>query len=495
MDEGMKKLTGEEIVTVSGHAYRLGKMVSCEARGVVYEDSSGEKRIKLYDSKGTKVLDEDRLDRLRFIQKAKKTPYSISVEDIIAEPYVGYVMKNLKDCKPLQAYLTPDKEMSLSEWYNRGPGLRQRLFIGYCIAKAFGSFEKRNLPYCDISSSRILVRKSQTGFSIRIVDTDNVYVAGKGAAAVFGSPRYMAPEVVSRQRNPDVLSDSYSLAVILFELLRGGHPYVSDDILAGSKREKAAWAGKYEYVTAGNSKKMMTEDLVLTDTLKKLFQKCFVDGKRNRLARPSAKEFVYALLEASNRLTECPHCGSWHYRRIKKQEYRCPWCDAPSKPKDWLFFFDILSKGTDYRNGKVINLTNGNWKMVNWYILRDDNSNHITSLYVLRADDPAKASRAEENYLWIPKGAAGYWAYNMYDKDGITIRKDKGTYEIITTDGATDRRTCQPRDYITLQHGEAIKLETDDLIFFDLHTTIEVGQVKYSFIRVARFLGEHHETI
>lgn len=488
MSERMQNLTGKEIITANGVRYRLGKIVRCEAQGVVYEESFGEKMIKLYYLKGNHIFDEDMIDRLRFIQNAKMARSFISIEDIITEPYIGYVMKKVKDHKTLNAYLIPDKEVPFSEWYNRGLGLRERLLIGYSIAKCFGSVEKRNLSYCDISGNNILIQRSQTGITTHIIDTDNIYVAGKGTAVVLGAPRYIAPEVVSRQRNPDVLSDSYSLAVILFELLRVGHPYVSDDILDGlPEEEEAALVGKSDYVTEDNSTNMLPADVVFTDKLKKLFQKCFVDGKRNRLVRPSAREFAYALLEASNQLIKCPHCGAWYYSRME-QEYRCPWCDALSKPKARLSFYDFLSEGEDYKYGKPIG--NGGSKPVNWYILRDGGQNRINSLYVLRADDPAKDSRAAENYLEIERGTDGYWANNAYAKDGIKIQKNTGEYSLRTKDGKTVKRNCRPGECIALNHEEAISLDDGDLICFELNIIIEVGKVKYSFIRVAKFLEE-----
>lgn len=205
-----------------------------------------------------------------------------------------------------------------------------------------------------------------------MIDVDNIYVAGKGNAAILGTPRYIAPEVIGRQKNPDVLSDNYSLAVILFELLRVGHPYISDEILDGSPEdEEAALAGKYDYVTDENSTNMLPADIVLTDKLKKLFRRCFVDGKRNRMARPSAQEFEFALLEASNKVIKCPSCGAWHYPRKTGRIYDgCPWCDAPSKPEARLNFYDILCEGEDYKNGKPIDgSTQG--KLVNTYILRE----------------------------------------------------------------------------------------------------------------------------
>lgn len=490
MSEKMQNLTGGIIITVEGKKHKLGKLAGYGAQGVVYEDGTGSKMIKLYYPTGSKVIDEDILERLRFIRNVRMPANFVEIEDIIDTPYVGYVMEKVVDHKPLNTYLIPDKEMSFSEWYNQGLGFRERIFIGYVIAKAFGTLERSNLSYCDVSGNNILVKTGKT-VSIKMIDVDNIYVAGKGTAAVLGTPRYIAPEVVSRQKNPDVLSDNYSLAVILFELLRVGHPYISDDILDGTPEdEEAALAGKYDYVTDDNATNMLPADIVLTDNLKKLFERCFVDGKKNRLARPSAQEFEFALLEASNKVIKCPSCGAWHYPRKTGRTYDgCPWCDAPSKPKARLNFYDILIDGGDYRTGKTID-GSLQGKLVNSYILREG-INQIKSLYILRYDDPGKdATRAAENYLTIAKDKDGYWAYNAFDKDTIVVRKyQSGKYSVKTAKGIATK-SCKAGEYIKLKPKEALKLGNGDFIYFELGVTIEVGGKKYSFIRMARLLEE-----
>ena len=490
MSERMQNLTGETIITVDGKNYKLGKLAGYGAQGVVYEDNSESKMIKLYYPTGSKIIDEDILERLRFIRNVKVPANFVAIEDLIDAPYVGYVMERVVDHKPLNTYLIPDHEMSFSDWYNQGLGLRERIFLGYIIAKAFGALERSNLSYCDISGNNILVKTGKTA-SIKMIDVDNIYVAGKGSAAVLGTPRYIAPEVISRQKNPDVLSDNYSLAVILFELLRVGHPYISDDILDGTPEdEEAALAGKYDYVTDENSTNMLPADIVLTDKLKRLFERCFVDGKKNRLARPSAQEFEFALLEASNKVIKCPSCGAWHYPRKKGRTYEgCPWCDALSKPKARLNFYDILAEGKDYRTGKPID-GSPQGKLVNSYILREG-VNQIKSLYVLRYDDPgADTSRAADNYLTIAKDKNGYWAYNKFDKDTVVIRKyQSGQYSVKTNHGISVKQ-CRSGEFIKLRAKEAINLENGDFIYFEMNITIEVGGKTYSFVRMARLLEE-----
>lgn len=475
MSGKMQNLIGEVITTISGKKYRLEKLAGSGAQGVVYEDSTGTKMIKLYYPTGSNVIDEDIIDRLRFIRDVKIPANFVAVEDIIDFPYVGYVMEKVSDHKPLNAYLIPDKKQTFSDWFNSGLGLRERIFIGYIIAKAFEDLERNNLSYCDISGNNILVKVGKTA-SVKMIDVDNIYVAGKGAAAVLGTPRYIAPEVIGRQKNPDVLSDNYSLAVILFELLRVGHPYISDDVLDGSPEdEEQALAGKADYVTDENSTNMLPADIVFTGKLEELFRKCFVDGKKNRMLRPSAKEFEFALLDASNKVIKCPSCGAWHYPRKKGKIYEgCPWCDAVSKPKARLNFYDLLTDGGNYRNGNTADGSKQG-KLVNTYILRDG-KNQIKSMYVLRYDDPLKKKRSADNYMTIAKDERGYWAYNEFGKSGIVVKQFR-TGKFLRVDN---------KKAVLLENGDAIYYELND----DDAVKIEVAGKEYSYIRMARFVEE-----
>lgn len=474
MSDRMEDLTGVTIVSVSGQKYKLTKQAGCGAQGVVYEENTGKYMVKLYFSSGCQNIDDDSLERLQFIKYIKMPKNFVAVADLITSPYLGYVMDKIIDHKPLNSYLIPDKNHSFPQWYNKDLGLYERIFVGYVIAKAFGELEKSNLSYCDISGNNILI-KTANGASVKMIDVDNIYIAGKGKSAVLGTPRYIAPEVISRQKNPDVLSDNYSLAVILFELLRVGHPYISDDVLDGTPEdEEAALAGKTDYVNDENSTNMLPADIVLTDKLKELFRRCFIDGKKNRMSRPSATEFEYALLEASNKLIKCPSCGVWHYPRKNGRVYEgCPWCDEPSRPKAMLNFYDVLYEGDNYRNAKVIG-NNKSGKLVNSYILKESRKNLIKSLYILRFDDLGKEKRSSENYMTIAQNENGYHAYNEFSKGGVVIRK------------------YDSREFIRLDNKKAVSIQSGDEIYFEIENNrainIECGGNHYSFIRMARFM-------
>lgn len=473
----MKNLSGTIITTETGKRYKLGKSIGGGAQGAVYETDSADRLIKLYYPSGSNELDEAVLERLQFIRSVVIPKNYVAVLDIIHTPYIGYVMERVYDHKPLNAYLIPETDKSFPEWYNSGLGLRERIFVGYIIAKAFSDLERQNLSYCDISGNNILVRISSTSASVKMIDVDNIYTAGKGKAAILGTPRYIAPEVIKQQRTPDVLSDNYSLAVILFELLRVGHPYISDEILDGTPdEEEAAMSGDGEYVTDENSTNMLPADIVLTEKLRELFRRCFVDGKLNRVSRPSARDFEYALLEASNKLIKCPHCGAWHYPRKSGRVYEgCPWCDGASRPMARFNFYDVLTTGENYRTSQPVDGSK-HGTLVNSFVLREG-KNQIKGLYVLRFADSLANDSFTDNYLTIAKDSRGYWAYNEFNKCGIVIRE------------YATGRFLPP-----LQKSRPVLLKNGDEIYFEVcdtgAVTVNVGRHICTYIRKAVFMEE-----
>jgi DNA-binding helix-hairpin-helix protein with protein kinase domain len=464
MIKKMKNMSGQTITTVSGNKIVLTEEAGRGGQGVVYNASDG-RMVKLYYPSNAPQIDEGMIEKLRNIMGVKIPKNFVKIYDLIKSPYVGYVMERVHEHVPLNSYLIPPNGEKLTRWYNAGLGFRGRLLLGYFIARAFEELSADNLAYCDISGNNILIKVTTSGaatkISVRMIDIDNIYVAGRGAASILGTPRYIAPEIISKKKNPDVFSDNYSLAVILFELLRVGHPYVSDEISDGTPEdEEAAYAGKKEYVTDANSQKMLPTDAVFTEKLKELFKSCFVEGKNNRVKRPRAKDFQFALLEASNKVIKCQSCGAWHYPRKKNNKYECPWCDAISKPKAVLYFYDRFEKTTGAEEDKIFD------EQINSYILREG-INQIKSLYILRADD---ADKTTENYLTIAKDNKGYHAFNEFDREDIRIKsKASGTFSGL---GKKENLTLRPGDEI--HFGEPFPIQRDNK--------------RYKYLRIAKFM-------
>lgn len=474
MNNAMQNLIGKTITAKSGNTFILTEIAGSGAQGVVYKEKSEKYMVKFYYSHNEPQFDKDIIDKLSFIKNVKKPKNFVEIRDLIDYPYIGYVMDRVIDHKPLNSYLIHDRTKEFADWYHSGQGFRERLFIGHIIAKAFNALSEDNLSYCDISGNNILVKYSNNTISVRMIDIDNIYIAGRGTSAVLGTPRYIAPEVISRVRNPDVFSDNYSLAVILFELLRIGHPYVGEEVEDGTPEdEESAYAGEKDYV-AVDEKNMLPEEIAFTNSLKELFRRCFITGKENRMERPSAKDFEFALLDACNKVIKCPSCGFWHY--YPEKEKKCPWCDSVSKPVAFLSFYDKMFN-VHYDVNTAHEDKNMTRKEITTYFLREG-KNIIQSSYALRAVNSAEAGwgNQNENYFTIAKKDSEYYAYNEFSKDAIYVKK------------------FQSAEIKNIEYRKAELLASGDEIFFDSpdnkKSVVKNRDKEYKIIRTAIFAGE-----
>ena len=234
----MQDLEGKMIKTAAGTQYLLTEKIGEGAQGVVYDEAMDKFLIKLY-RKGSPIQNQNKLQKLNWLLIQNYPDQFIKPLEIIEDPFIGYVMKKVKGHVSLNKLLIPPRDTAFSEWYNsQTGGLRRRLFLGYKIAMQFALLHESNRAYCDISGTNILVNEDPGIASVCMIDIDNIYIPGGNSGNVLGTSRYMAPEIINRQMEPDIFTDDYSLAVILFELLTTGHPYVGDIVINGTPEKQ-----------------------------------------------------------------------------------------------------------------------------------------------------------------------------------------------------------------------------------------------------------------
>jgi serine/threonine protein kinase len=102
------------------------------------------------------------------------------------------------------------------------PSFRALLTASWQLADGFLRLHSQGLCYRDISFANVFF--DPVVGDVRICDNDNVDVSGTESGGVLGTQRFMAPEVVRRESVPSDQTDRYSLAVLLFYMLMGGHP-------------------------------------------------------------------------------------------------------------------------------------------------------------------------------------------------------------------------------------------------------------------------------
>lgn len=433
----MQDLEGKVIQTTEGTKYVLTEIAGEGAQGVVYNEASDKFLIKLYN-RSDPIRNGNRLKKLKWLIQQAYPDQFIRPLALIETPYVGFVMEKVKGHCTLNRLLVPSRDVTFSKWYNQQTGgLRRRLFLAYKIAMQFALLHDTNRAYCDISGNNILVNEDPGIASICMIDIDNIYIPGGDSGNVLGTSRYMAPEIMNKQIAPDIFTDAYSLAVILFELLRVGHPYVGDMVEDGTPQQQTqAYLGLYPYeddpdTDINRSSQMLPMDIVTTKRLRALFARTFIQGKDDRMARASAREFALACLEAANSVMKCPACGCWHIARANSErQYVCPWCDDVNDRPLFLQFKDryVVSKNNKERDREVFSD-----RSVYSFVLRDEKNditdNYISNMYIKRD----KFSRPVEPYFTVRKAKDGeFYMLNPDNKELYILKKGAADYIPVT---------------------------------------------------------------
>ncbi len=100
------------------------------------------------------------------------------------------------------------------------PSFRTLAMVGFNLAHSFLQLHSKGMCYSDISFGNIFLQPDNG--NILICDNDNCIFDGE-KTAIKGTPRFMAPEVV-QGNNPNIQSDLFSLAVLLFYIFYLHHP-------------------------------------------------------------------------------------------------------------------------------------------------------------------------------------------------------------------------------------------------------------------------------
>jgi DNA-binding helix-hairpin-helix protein with protein kinase domain len=199
------------------------------------------------------------------------------------------------------------------------------------IASTIDVLHKKNYVVCDIKQQNILVKS--TG-QVSIIDTDSFQIrdkiTGKIHRSHVGSGEYTPPEMFNvdfTTVDRSELHDRFGLAIIIWQLLFGNHPFSGEWIGGGNQpnTDKLIHQGDWIY---GKKSKLKPTPLciplnVVHPELEKLFRKCFDDGHRNPYARPSAADWKNALERAIPELTPCSANNNHYYVRSYAQ---CYWC-------------------------------------------------------------------------------------------------------------------------------------------------------------------------
>ena len=208
---------GQKIRVVSGGELQVVQKLGGGGQGVVYKVKYNGKDLALKWYFGNKLSNPDRFYRNIQNNIKKGAPTSAFLWPLEITEYFegsfGYLMElRPPEYKDFSLFL-----LAKARFASIGAVVNAAL----CITNGFRELHNSGFSYQDLNDGNFFVNP-QNG-DVLICDNDNVAEYGD-ALGIAGKCRYMAPEVVMGKKKPDVHTDRFSLAVVLYLLLFLNHP-------------------------------------------------------------------------------------------------------------------------------------------------------------------------------------------------------------------------------------------------------------------------------
>lgn len=330
-----------------GSVYELREELSRGGQGIVYRTQYPQVLIKGFTKK-------DEHARLRWQQHIAwlvnqdlgglKLARPLA---LLAAPRFGYVMELMDGLVPLQSLLDSfvNAEEAASTDYLRQGSLRRRIRILSQLARTLNQLHTRGMLYGDLSPSNIFVSDDPEHAETWLIDCDNISLDAHSGLTVHTAD-YGAPEVVRGDALLSSLTDSWSFAVIAYQLLTHNHPFKGELVSDGEpEEEEAALRGERPWIndTQDEANQCFTNlplQLIEYSKLPALFSRCFEQGLHRPSERPSMAEWLEALVEIDERTYCCTGCGSTSLLPVdvnSVEDASCFFCDEPADSRLVLF--------------------------------------------------------------------------------------------------------------------------------------------------------------
>ena len=228
------------------------------------------------------------------------------------------------------------------------------------IARAVRRLHAAGLAHSDLSYKNVLV--DPISGNACIIDADELVVPGKYDARVLGTADFIAPEVMAtrelklgdpNKKLPSINTDRHALAVLIYMYLLNRHPLRGGKVwdIDPAKDEAMSMGAKALFIEHPTDKTNRVKPQELDKSqlpqgdptklpyticgpyLKKLFDRAFIDGLHNPLARPSAAEWEDALVKTCDLVQPCqnPKCEAHWYVFDNTTKPKCPFCGQEYK--------------------------------------------------------------------------------------------------------------------------------------------------------------------
>jgi serine/threonine protein kinase len=253
---------------------------------------------------------------------SEKFLWPLAIVENSNKPGFGYIMLRKED-----------RFKSFSLWLSRKiePTFKVLLTSCFEICQNFHVLHSKGLCYQDLSLNNIYFDPKNG--DIRIGDTDNIVVNGSNKGNVIGTPKFMAPEVITGNALPNTQTDLYSLAVLMFYILFLNHPLEGKKETAIKSLDLPSMKHLYGtnpvFIFDPEDKSNYPDPIyhhnaqifwdIYPQLFKNLFVRSFTEGIRDSLhGRVRETEWKIALSKMLDSIFYCPLCGSENFLEFGK---------------------------------------------------------------------------------------------------------------------------------------------------------------------------------
>ena len=219
------------------------------------------------------------------------------------------------------------------------PSFRALATAGLELAHSYLQLHTKGLCYRDISFGNAFFDPDNG--EILICDNDNVAVDNQSRSAVYGTPRFMAPEIVRGEATPGTQTDLFSLAVLLFYMFVMHHPLEGKKELAIKCLDLPAMKKLYGteplfiFDPADDSnapdpqyhRNALAFWTVYPRFLRDLFTKAFTEGIRDpQHGRVRESNWRSAMVRLRDSIIYCTHCNAENFHDMDEDNDHCWSC-------------------------------------------------------------------------------------------------------------------------------------------------------------------------
>lgn len=313
MDGQLKN--GSIVVSQSGNKYIVEKLLGAGGQGEVYVVKLGTETyaLKLYFKHTATVTQKNILENL--ISKGKPDPSFLWPMDLISQSdgSLGYIME-----------LRPPEFKSIVDLMKRKaePNFYNLCKVAFSLTKGYQKLHGMGYSYRDISFGNLFFNPDNG--EVLICDNDNVSINGKDDSSVYGTPRFMAPEIVVGKAKPSRNTDLFSLAVLLFYIFMLNHPLEGKleanikcmDIFAMNQLFGTNPIFIFDPDDKSNRPLRGYQDnaIIYWDLypqhLKNLFTQAFTIGLKSPARRVTENKWLETFANMMSEIIICPNCGA-----------------------------------------------------------------------------------------------------------------------------------------------------------------------------------------